>query len=67
MGDYEKQALAWLDKDPDEATRSQLRSIIDKKDNAALQQAFGQRLSFGTAGLRGLMGLGFGNMNVSIV
>lgn len=67
MANYEEQALAWLDKDPDEITRSKLQSMLDRKDNAALQQAFGQRMAFGTAGLRGLMGVGPNNMNVRAV
>lgn len=64
MGDHKQQALAWLGKDPEERTRAQLKALIDRDDKSALQQAFGQRMSFGTAGLRGLMGVGPNNMNV---
>lgn len=62
---YRQQAETWVAKDADEATRAQLRSILDSNDEEALHQAFSQRLAFGTAGLRGLMGVGPNNMNVS--
>lgn len=58
-------AQQWIDKDPDQATAEKLRSFLKDEDEAALQQAFGERLAFGTAGLRGLLGVGPGNMNVS--
>jgi len=64
MADHRQQALIWLDKDPDERTKAQLKALIDKNDEVVLQQAFVQRMSFGTAGLRGLMGVGPNNMNV---
>jgi phosphomannomutase len=61
-----QKAAAWLEKDPDERTQAQLRDLIDQDDREALEQAFSQRMSFGTAGLRGLMGVGPNNMNVSM-
>ena len=63
--DVRQQAAAWLEKDPDESTRARLRHLLQQDDEQALQQAFSQRLAFGTAGLRGLMGVGPNNMNVS--
>ncbi|PWN21924.1 putative phosphomannomutase [Microstroma glucosiphilum] len=57
------QAQQWIDKDPDQATAEKLQGFLKDEDEAALQQAFGERLAFGTAGLRGLLGVGPGNMN----
>lgn len=57
-------AQKWADKDPDEVTRRQLQDMIERNDEQALRQAFGDRLAFGTAGLRGVMGVGPNNMNV---
>ncbi|CAO1631506.1 unnamed protein product [Parajaminaea phylloscopi] len=58
-----EKARGWLAKDPDELTRSRLQALLDDNDEEALQQAFGSRLAFGTAGLRGVMGVGPNNMN----
>lgn len=57
-------AASWLAKDPDPESRAHLQAILDGGKHEALAQAFGQRLAFGTAGLRGLMGVGPNNMNV---
>lgn len=57
-------AQKWADKDPDVATRRQLQGMIERNDEQALRQAFGDRLAFGTAGLRGVMGVGPNMMNV---
>lgn len=64
MTDYTQQAKAWLDQDPDPKTRATLQSYLDNNDTKALSQAFGDRLAFGTAGLRGVLGVGPNNMNV---
>lgn len=63
-----EQAAAWLAKDPDPQTRQQLQALLDGEgDETALSQAFAARLEFGTAGLRGLMGVGPNNMNRLVV
>ncbi|KAJ9478211.1 Phosphoribomutase [Pseudozyma hubeiensis] len=61
------QAKAWLGKDPDPATRSQLSKFIDSNDIKELQSSFNGRLEFGTAGLRGVMGVGPSKMNLLTV
>lgn len=64
MLDLKEKAAAWLAKDPDPASREKLQDLLANDARADLEQAFCQRLSFGTAGLRGLMGVGPNNMNV---
>ena len=61
------EARRWLEEDPDPTTRARLQEILDTGDEKALHQAFGARLEFGTAGLRGFLGPGPGNMNRALV
>lgn len=56
-------ARAWMAEDPDPTTRSEIRALLEAGDEAALAERFGQRLSFGTAGIRGVLGAGPGRMN----
>ena len=71
--DVISQALAWADEDPDDRTRAQLLDTIgaarahDPKAAAELADAFGSRLEFGTAGLRGRLGPGPNRMNRVVV
>ena len=60
-------ARAWRDDDPDPATRAELDALIDARDLAGLADRFGQRLEFGTAGLRGAEGAGPNRMNRALV
>ena len=56
----------WLESDVvDSATKEELRSIADNKDE--IEGRFKAMLSFGTAGLRGTMKAGIANMNVYTV
>jgi len=67
------QARAWLRQDPDAETRDELAGIITRAaggDAAALadlEDRFGRRLAFGTAGLRGELGAGSNRMNRVLV
>lgn len=67
------QARAWMRQDPDPETRDQLAGIITRAaggDEAALAELddrFGARLAFGTAGLRGELGAGSNRMNRVLV
>ncbi|MDT0304881.1 phospho-sugar mutase [Streptomonospora wellingtoniae] len=56
-------ARAWLEQDPDPATRAELAGLLDAGDDAGLADRFGSRLEFGTAGLRGRLGAGPNRMN----
>jgi phosphomannomutase len=60
-------ARAWLAEDPDPETRAELERLLATGDERALGDAFGARLQFGTAGLRGPLGAGPNRMNRVLV
>lgn len=57
----------WISQDPDPDTRTELESLLEAGDAAALHDRFDERLQFGTAGLRGALGAGPNRMNRVIV
>jgi phosphoglucomutase len=59
-------AQKWLDGNYDEATKQQVRYLIDN-DRKELTESFYKDLEFGTGGLRGIMGVGSNRMNVYTV
>ncbi len=60
-------ARAWIDDDPDPETKAQGEALLQSGDEDALREHFGQRLEFGTAGIRGALGFGSNRMNRAIV
>jgi phosphomannomutase len=60
-------AKSWQAQDPDPDTRAELDELIASQDEQALADRFGQRLGFGTAGLRGELGAGSNRMNRVLV
>jgi phosphomannomutase len=60
-------AEAWRDEDPDPATRAEVDRLLTSGDEAGLRERFGDRLEFGTAGLRGPIGAGPSRMNRALV
>jgi phosphomannomutase len=62
-----QQARSWIAQDPDAETIEELENLINTADEAALAERFGQRIGFGTAGLRGLLGAGPNRMNRVLV
>ncbi len=55
-------AQQWLDGNYDEATKKQVKYLIDN-DKKELTESFYKDLEFGTGGLRGIMGVGTNRMN----
>ena len=66
-------ALAWIEDDPDERGREELRALLDAARGgdagaaADLADRFSGPLEFGTAGLRGAVGAGEHRMNRAVV
>ena len=62
-----EQVEAWIYRDPDDTTRKELQDLLDSGNETELQDRFRGRLSFGTAGLRGVMGAGPNRMNRLVI
>lgn len=60
-------AQSWMAQDPDSATVAEVEALIAAGDEAGLQDRFGSRLTFGTAGLRAEIGAGSNRMNRVVV
>jgi len=58
---------AWIADDPDAGDQAELRDLLDKDAEAELADRFAGRLSFGTAGLRGVVAAGPNRMNRAVV
>ena len=66
MRTYREEYEYWLASDVvDEKTKEELRALEGKEEE--IEGRFKAMLTFGTAGLRGIMGAGIGCMNVYTV
>ena len=63
MNDALTRAKTWLNETFDPETRAEVQRMIDS-DPKALSDAFFKELSFGTGGLRGIMGVGTSRLNI---
>ena len=63
LKDVKERAQVWLSDQYDEATRAQVKQMLDAEDKTPLIEAFYRDLEFGTGGLRGIMGPGTNRMN----
>lgn len=60
-------AQEWLAKVEDTSLHAQLSDLVEQGSNEDIEDAFFQDLSFGTAGLRGIIGPGTNRMNIYTV
>ncbi|MBR5436325.1 MAG: phospho-sugar mutase, partial [Muribaculaceae bacterium] len=58
-----EKAKVWLGDAYDEATRAEVRRMLEAEDKNDLIESFYKDLEFGTGGLRGIMGAGSNRMN----
>jgi phosphomannomutase len=58
---------AFIDVDPDPATRAELEDLVARARWDELEDRFRTPLAFGTAGLRGVVGAGPARMNAAVV
>ena len=62
-----EKALLWLTDQYDEATRAEVKQMLEAEDSTQLIDSFYKDLEFGTGGLRGIMGAGSNRMNIYTV
>ncbi len=62
-----ERAEVWLSDQYDEATRAEVKQMLEAEDPTPLIEAFYRDLEFGTGGLRGIMGPGTNRMNIYTV
>lgn len=60
-------AAEWLTDVYDEATKAEVRRMLENEDQTELIDSFYRDLEFGTGGLRGIMGAGTNRMNIFTV
>ncbi|XP_054261406.1 phosphopentomutase-like isoform X2 [Macrosteles quadrilineatus] len=57
----------WLKFNKNDSQNDEVRELIAKNDVSTLSKLFLERMAFGTAGLRGRMGVGFSQMNDLVI
>jgi len=67
MSDIIELTQAWIEGDPDAATRAELQHLVDTDSISELEDRMSGALEFGTAGLRGVVEGGSNRMNRATV
>ena len=62
-----EKAMLWLSDQYDEATRAEVKQMLEAENPTQLIESFYKDLEFGTGGLRGIMGAGTNRMNIYTV
>lgn len=62
-----EKAMLWRSDQYDEATRAEVKQMLEAEDPTQLIESFYKDLEFGTGGLRGIMGAGTNRMNIYTV
>ncbi|XP_076315840.1 heat shock cognate 90 kDa protein-like [Tachypleus tridentatus] len=65
--ELDEKIIEWLKWDKNEKTKNAILKLVSGKDNATLEKLLLNRLTFGTAGLRGVMGPGYAAMNDLVI
>nr|CAD7195878.1 unnamed protein product [Timema douglasi] len=65
--DLDQRINQWLEWDKNEKTSQAIQSLVNNMNVSELEAMFDSRLTFGTAGIRGAMGPGPGNMNDLVI
>jgi phosphoglucomutase len=58
-----EKANLWLNSDIDEASKEEIKRLLEAEDQTELIDSFYKDLDFGTGGLRGIIGIGSNKMN----
>jgi len=67
LDEIKTQTQKWLDWDRNEKSKSAIQELFDAENWTELGKILLKRLEFGTAGIRGRMGPGFGCMNDMVI
>jgi len=67
FSDILETAKLYVSWDPNAETRAQVQALIDENKTDVLTSILGQRVQFGTAGLRAEMGPGYTRMNDIVI
>lgn len=62
-----QRAQQWIAGDVDEASKAELKAVLDRGDEVDLADRMAGPLEFGTAGLRGVLGAGPNRMNRAVI
>ena len=67
LQEVQSKARVWLEGNYDDATKAEVKKMLEADDSTDLIESFYRDLEFGTGGLRGIMGAGTNRMNIYTV